>query len=58
MFGSYDPEILNAKPGSKVPRAQAIADPYYGGKGGFEDCYQQCVRYAEGFLGMLENRDR
>jgi low molecular weight phosphotyrosine protein phosphatase len=54
LFGSYDPDILAAESGSKTPRAQAIADPYYGGKSGFEDCYRQCVRYAEGFLDMLE----
>lgn len=54
MFGSYDPDIVNAAPGTKGPRVKAIADPYYGGKSGFDDCYLQCVRYAEGFLNMLE----
>lgn len=54
LFGSYDPDILFAKPGAKVPKAKAIADPYYGGNSGFDDCYEQCVRYAEGFLDMLE----
>lgn len=27
-----------------------IADPYYGGPGGFEKTYQQCVSYSEGLL--------
>jgi len=54
LLGSYDPDILFAKPGDKVPKPKAIADPYYGGGSGFDDCYKQCVRYAEGFLDMLE----
>jgi low molecular weight phosphotyrosine protein phosphatase len=54
LFGSYDPDILFPAPGAKVPKPKAIADPYYGGGSGFDDCYQQCVRYAEGFLDMLE----
>lgn len=54
MFGSYDPDILSASPGTKAPRPKAIADPYYGGRSGFDDCYKQCVRYAEGFLDLLE----
>ena len=37
-----------------MPKPKAIADPYYGGGSGFDDCYKQCVRYAEGFLDMLE----
>ena len=54
LFGSYDPDILFPVPGAKVPKPKAIADPYYGGGSGFDDCYKQCVRYAEGFLDMLE----
>ena len=54
LFGSYDPDILFPAPGAKVPKPKAIADPYYGGGSGFDDCYKQCVRYAEGFLDMLE----
>jgi low molecular weight phosphotyrosine protein phosphatase len=50
MFGSYDPGL---KPGGRV---KPIADPYYGGSSGFDDCYEQCTRYAEGFLDHLEQK--
>jgi len=40
LFGSYD----DGKP---------IQDPYYGGLGGFESCYQQCVRYSNKFLDTV-----
>ncbi|BGP37245.1 Low molecular weight phosphotyrosine protein phosphatase [Rhodotorula kratochvilovae] len=29
---------------------KVIEDPYYGGPGGFEKTYQQCVQYSEGLL--------
>jgi len=29
---------------------KAIPDPYYGGKGGFEKVYEQCVRLSNAFL--------
>ncbi|GAA5898537.1 hypothetical protein JCM8208_004691 [Rhodotorula glutinis] len=29
---------------------KVIEDPYYGGPGGFEKTYQQCLRYSEGLL--------
>ncbi|PSS37589.1 hypothetical protein PHLCEN_2v605 [Hermanssonia centrifuga] len=29
---------------------KAIADPYYGGMNGFEEVYEQCVRYSNAFL--------
>jgi low molecular weight phosphotyrosine protein phosphatase len=51
MFGSYDPDM---KIGG---RAKPIADPYYGGGSGFDKCYEQCVRYSEGFLEVLEKQD-
>ncbi|KDQ63421.1 hypothetical protein JAAARDRAFT_377981 [Jaapia argillacea MUCL 33604] len=40
LWGSY----LDGKP---------IADPYYGSMGGFETCYQQCVRYSKAFLDQV-----
>ncbi|KAH8120181.1 phosphotyrosine protein phosphatase I superfamily [Phellopilus nigrolimitatus] len=40
LWGSY----VDGKP---------IADPYYGGARGFEDVYQQCVRYSEAFLDSI-----
>lgn len=53
LFGAFDPELALASPGSRL-RPQAIADPYYGGKDGFEMCYEQCVRFSKGFLDFLE----
>ncbi|THH34150.1 hypothetical protein EUX98_g177 [Antrodiella citrinella] len=35
--------------GSYVDGKQ-IADPYYGGIGGFEQCFKQCVTYSNAFL--------
>ncbi|KAG8962112.1 hypothetical protein FRC05_005512 [Tulasnella sp. 425] len=29
---------------------KAIADPYYGGQSGFDQCYRQCLAYSEGLL--------
>ncbi|KAG8962113.1 hypothetical protein FRC05_005513 [Tulasnella sp. 425] len=29
---------------------KAIADPYYGGQSGFDECYEQCLAYSEGLL--------
>ena len=50
LFGAYDPSLPSgAKP-------QSIADPYYGGKSGFEKSYEQCVRYANGFLDDLDRK--
>jgi len=37
LFGSYDD-------------GKAIPDPYYGGINGFEQVYQQCIRYSNTFL--------
>jgi len=44
LFGAFDP--------SGKPRP--IEDPYYGDSKGFEKCYEQCVRYADGFLDFLK----
>ncbi|KAH8099426.1 phosphotyrosine protein phosphatase [Cristinia sonorae] len=44
LFGSYDD-------------GKAIADPYYGGIGGFERCYQQCVRYSNAFLDEVVGKE-
>jgi len=30
-----------------------IADPYYGGIGGFETCFEQCQKYSNAFLDAL-----
>ncbi|KAL7424165.1 Low molecular weight phosphotyrosine protein phosphatase [Cryptotrichosporon argae] len=62
LFGSFDPLLLSDSPsspappgaGGRRPRAQSIDDPYYGGRQGFDACYAQCVRYADGLLDVIE----
>ncbi|PAV21940.1 phosphotyrosine phosphatase [Pyrrhoderma noxium] len=44
MWGSY----LDGKP---------IGDPYYGGQDGFEEVYEQCVRYSNAFLDAVTKTD-
>lgn len=34
-----------------------IADPYYGGQSGFEQCYKQCVSYSQGLLKSIYGDD-
>jgi low molecular weight phosphotyrosine protein phosphatase len=53
LFGQFDPDLVLASPGSRV-RVQAIEDPYYGGRSGFDTCFEQCTRFAKGFLDFLE----
>lgn len=53
LFGAFDPNQALASPGSRL-RPGIIEDPYYGGRDGFEIAYDQCVRYARGFLDFLE----
>jgi low molecular weight phosphotyrosine protein phosphatase len=45
LFGDWD--VLK-KPGKG--HGEDIEDPYYGGDAGFEDAFQQCVRYSRGWL--------
>lgn len=40
----------------RVGGGEVVRDPYYGGANGFEDVYQQVVRFSQGFLDYLENR--
>lgn len=58
MFGAFDPELLRSEASNtangRAKQPQAISDPYYGGRDGFEKCYEQCVVYARGFLDYLE----
>ncbi|EIN14089.1 phosphotyrosine protein phosphatase [Punctularia strigosozonata HHB-11173 SS5] len=44
LWGSYD----DGKP---------IADPYYGGMNGFEQVFQQCIRYSNAFLDQFFKND-
>ncbi|EIW69354.1 hypothetical protein TREMEDRAFT_30865 [Tremella mesenterica DSM 1558] len=53
LFGSFDPTFL---PTSNViwEKGKSIPDPYYGSQRGFEQCYESCVIYSNGFLDHLE----
>lgn len=31
-------------------KAEEVQDPYYGGTDGFEDAYEQCLRFSKNFL--------
>lgn len=31
-------------------KAEEVDDPYYGGQRGFEDAYEQCLRFSKNFL--------
>ncbi|BEJ12581.1 hypothetical protein CspHIS471_0210410 [Cutaneotrichosporon sp. HIS471] len=53
LFGNFEPDLALASPGARL-RPGIIEDPYYGGRDGFEIAYDQCVRYARGFLDFLE----
>jgi len=40
LFGEY----------SGTGKAEAISDPYYGGRDGFEQAYEQAMRFSRNFL--------
>lgn len=47
LFGDFGPGgQLNARVGG----GEVVQDPYYGGANGFEEVYQQVVRFSQGFL--------
>ncbi|OCF36468.1 phosphotyrosine protein phosphatase [Kwoniella heveanensis BCC8398] len=58
LFGSFAPSISAAQQGKSCTKAQAIEDPYYGGRDGFETSFQRCTMFAEGFLDYLERERR
>ncbi|KZF19070.1 phosphotyrosine protein phosphatases I [Xylona heveae TC161] len=45
MFGDFGGKKKN----------EEIDDPYYGGRWGFDEAYEQAVRFTNGFLKALEN---
>lgn len=51
LFGSFDPSLASSYNPNK---GRAIDDPYYGGRDGFDKCYEQCIVYADGFLDFVE----
>ncbi|KAJ5692405.1 Protein-tyrosine phosphatase low molecular weight mammalian [Penicillium macrosclerotiorum] len=52
LFGDYGKE---GKLHDRVGGGEVVQDPYYGGANGFEEVYQQVVRFSQGFLDYLEN---
>ncbi|PHH75604.1 hypothetical protein CDD82_4376 [Ophiocordyceps australis] len=34
-------------------KSEVVADPYYGGRDGFEKAFEQCHRFATNFLGEI-----
>ncbi|WWD09965.1 hypothetical protein V865_008096 [Kwoniella europaea PYCC6329] len=54
LFGSFSPSIPIAQQGKSNTKAEAISDPYYGGRDGFESSFRMCTEFAKGFLEYLE----
>ncbi|KAF9894506.1 hypothetical protein FE257_006389 [Aspergillus nanangensis] len=54
LFGDFSASgVLHARVGG----GEVVQDPYYGGVNGFEEVYQQVVRFSKGFLDYLEKND-
>ncbi|WRT67297.1 uncharacterized protein IL334_004265 [Kwoniella shivajii] len=54
LFGSFSPSIPIPQQGKSKTKAEAISDPYYGGKDGFEISFKKCTEFSKGFLDYLE----
>lgn len=54
LFGDF--ARAGGVPTEKVGGGEEVQDPYYGGAGGFEEVYQQVVRFSKGFLEYLERK--
>lgn len=50
LFGAWEDKEGVPKKGLGTE----VDDPYYGGRDGFERCYEQCERYAENFLEFVK----
>lgn len=51
LFGDFG---KGGKLHDRVGGGEVVQDPYYGGANGFEEVYQQVVRFSQGFLDYLE----
>lgn len=50
LFGDFGPDgVLHERVGG----GEVVQDPYYGGASGFENVYQQAVRFSNNFLDYL-----
>ncbi|KKK18180.1 low molecular weight phosphotyrosine protein [Aspergillus rambellii] len=55
LFGDFGP---GGALHSRVGGGEVVQDPYYGGANGFEEVYQQAVRFSESFLEYLEKKQK
>lgn len=51
LFGDFG---KGGKLDDRVGSGEVVKDPYYGGANGFEEVYQQAVRFSQNFLEYLE----
>lgn len=51
LFGDFG---KGGKLNDRVGSGEVVKDPYYGGANGFEEVYQQAVRFSQNFLEYLE----
>lgn len=51
LFGDFG---KGGKLHERVGGGEVVKDPYYGGANGFEEVYQQAVRFSQSFLDYLE----
>ncbi|KAJ5711058.1 Protein-tyrosine phosphatase low molecular weight mammalian [Penicillium malachiteum] len=47
MFGDFGP---GGRLHERIGGGEVVQDPYYGGANGFEEVYEQVVRFSQGFL--------
>ncbi|KAJ5885179.1 Protein-tyrosine phosphatase low molecular weight mammalian [Penicillium taxi] len=52
LFGDFHED---GKLHGQVGGGEVVQDPYYGGANGFEEVYQQTVRFSQGFLEYVKN---
>ncbi|KAL4763905.1 tyrosine protein phosphatase LTP1 [Aspergillus foveolatus] len=55
LFGDYGP---GGTLHERVGGGEVVQDPYYGGANGFEEVYQQVVRFSTNFLQYLEKKNQ
>ncbi|KAJ5153285.1 Protein-tyrosine phosphatase low molecular weight mammalian [Penicillium canariense] len=54
LFGDFG---KGGKLHDRVGGGEVVQDPYYGGANGFEEVYQQVVRFSQGFIDYLESQE-
>ncbi|KAL4926873.1 tyrosine protein phosphatase LTP1 [Aspergillus undulatus] len=55
LFGDYG---VGGALHERVGGGEVVQDPYYGGANGFEEVYQQVVRFSKNFLDYLEKKNQ